>query len=346
MSSQARAEATVTPRSPSVARLTAEFVRRNQNVVLMMTAWAAGAAVLATRIDQGWMNHDDGSLAQSAQRVLTGELPHRDFAELYTGGLAFIDAGVFWLFGENMGWLRIPLYVAFLGFVPCFYAVARRFLPPIGAFVATLFAITWSVPAYPAPMPSWYLLFLSVFGIYAALRFFETERTLWLGLAGLAGGVSVCIKITGVWYVIAVLLALALAHERRVGLRAGRQPSFPFVVIALAAVSILLVGDVFRPRMGAPAIASLVLPVAVTCVGVIVLAMRRVSADVASTSLARQVTTLAIGVLTPVAVLLLPYVATGSVGILSRGCWSLLRCGSTLHTGPCHRRSLSCGPFP
>ncbi len=45
--------------------------------------------------------------------------------------------------------LRLPLFILFLGFVACFYGIARRLLSPIWAFVATLFAIAWSVPVYP-----------------------------------------------------------------------------------------------------------------------------------------------------------------------------------------------------
>ena len=110
--------------------------------------------------------------------------------------------------------LRIPLFILFVAYVPCFYALARRFLNPGGAFLATLFAISWSVLPYPAPMPSWYLLFFAVFGAYAVVRYFEGGHIAWLFVAGLFGGLSIGFKITGVWFVVAVIVALAAADKK------------------------------------------------------------------------------------------------------------------------------------
>src|SRR4051812_31709263 len=55
-------------------------------VVLLSSTW------LWIHLTRGWIPHDDGALAQSAERVLQGQLPHRDFDELYTGGLTFLNA--------------------------------------------------------------------------------------------------------------------------------------------------------------------------------------------------------------------------------------------------------------
>ena len=68
----------------------------------------AGAVFVASQLNHGWVPLDDGTLAQSAQRVLLGQLPHRDYAELYTGGLSFLNAGVFWVTGGNLFWLGHP----------------------------------------------------------------------------------------------------------------------------------------------------------------------------------------------------------------------------------------------
>ena len=161
------------------------------------------------------MPHDDGSFAQSAHRVLQGELPHRDFAELYTGGLTFLNAAVFWIFGENLIWLRLPLFIAFLASVPCVYYIARRFVPPLGAGLVTVAASAWGFPAYPAAVPSWYVLFLAIGGCAALLRYLEVSRARWLFIAGLLGGMSISIKIVGVYYVLAALCFLTFVDQRR-----------------------------------------------------------------------------------------------------------------------------------
>ena len=108
-----------------------------------------GAVFVASQLNHGWVPLDDGTLAQSAQRVLLGELPHRDFAELYTGGLSFLNAGVFWVAGENLFWLRVPMFLLFLVYLPCVYLIARRFASPAVATLAALFAVAWG----PAGLP-------------------------------------------------------------------------------------------------------------------------------------------------------------------------------------------------
>src|ERR1035438_3469802 len=60
------------------------------------------------------MDSDDGALSQSALRVMQGQLPHRDFAEIYTGGLSFIHALAFRIFGVNLISLRICVFLFFL----------------------------------------------------------------------------------------------------------------------------------------------------------------------------------------------------------------------------------------
>ena len=185
-----------------------------------------GAVFVASQLNHGWVPWDDGTLAQSAQRVLLGELPHRDFAELYTGGLSFLNAGVLWLTGGNLFWLRVPMFLLFLAYLPCVYLIARRFASPAVATLAALFAVAWGPPVYPAAMPSWYTLYLAVIGAYFLVRHHESGGRGWLFAAGVAGGLSICCKITGVWYVLAVAVYLVYrAQDRDAAIGARRERS-------------------------------------------------------------------------------------------------------------------------
>jgi len=65
---------------------------------------------------------------QTAERILKGEMPHRDFEDPYTGGLGYIDALIFKIFGINLVWLRLFMFAIFLIWVPCIYAIARHYL--------------------------------------------------------------------------------------------------------------------------------------------------------------------------------------------------------------------------
>ena len=57
------------------------------NLVLLIVLLLS-AIYLIGRFDHGWGPHDEGALAQTAERVLRGELPRQDFDDIYTGGLA------------------------------------------------------------------------------------------------------------------------------------------------------------------------------------------------------------------------------------------------------------------
>ena len=166
----------------------ARYLSARSTPLLLASSIALAAAVLSRRLHQGWFTNDDGAFAHAAERVLQGELPHRDFADLYTGLLSFVNAGIFAIAGsgEDMFYLRIPLFISFLVFVGLFFLLARRMLSPGLSFVASLFAASWSVPVYPAPMPSWYLLFLSTAGICAVVRHFESGRAICLVLRAFA----------------------------------------------------------------------------------------------------------------------------------------------------------------
>ncbi len=163
---------------------------------------------------------DAGTLAQMAERVLHGQVPYRDFGELYTGGLSYLNALAFRLFGVNFFSLRIPLFLFFLAWVPSVYFIARRFTTPITAGAVTLLAVAWSVPEYPEAMPSWYNLFFATWGTLALLRYTEGGRRRWLWAAGLCAGLSFLIKISGLFFADAVLLFF-IFHEQSIQIENG-----------------------------------------------------------------------------------------------------------------------------
>jgi hypothetical protein len=53
-------------------------------------------------VSRGWIPHDEGMIGQSAERVLIGEVPHVDYEEPYTGGLAWTHALAFRLAGIDL----------------------------------------------------------------------------------------------------------------------------------------------------------------------------------------------------------------------------------------------------
>jgi hypothetical protein len=295
-------------------------------VALMVTL--VSAVYVGRTVDHQWVPHDEGALAQSAERTMHGELPHRDFDELYTGGLTAVNAVAFRVLGVRLSTLRVVLMIAFVLWVPALYYVASRFAGPVTAVLATGLAVTWSVPNYPAAMPSWYNLFFAVFAIAAVLRFGETGRRRWLVVCGAAAGMSVCTKIIGVYLMMAVLLTLVW-HEQTMSTmdplvdQSGSDRGRAFgvaVTVGLCTMIAALVALV-RHTISPPVLAHFVLPSAVL-VGVLVArewSVSRAPSRLRLTHATALVLPTAIGWLVPVVLFVAPYLVTGSMHDLMRG---------------------------
>ena len=173
-------------------------IRRNRGLrpaLVLLLVWLACAAYEGALLKRGWVPHDDGTFAFSAQRVLQGEMPHRDFDELYTGGLTYLNSAAFRVWGANFATLRWLLFVFFLAWVPAVFYLASRLVRPLAAGLITCLAVAASVPVYSSPVPSWYNLFFATFGTAAVLRFLEGRDRWWLAIAGFCAGLSFLAKI-------------------------------------------------------------------------------------------------------------------------------------------------------
>ncbi|HEV8197445.1 MAG TPA: glycosyltransferase family 39 protein [Gemmatimonadales bacterium] len=192
-------------------------------------AWLAatlliGGMYLGFYLNRMWYPHDEGALGQTAERVLAGEVPHRDFDEPYTGLLTYMHAAAFAVLGIRLPVLRIPLFIMTMLWMVAVFRIAVRSTGPPGAAAVTLVALAWSVPNYPASMPSWYNLFFATFAAAALLRWDETRLSRWLMLAGMAGGISFLFKLSGLFVIAGAGLYLLYATRAE-----PSRPSVPGV---------------------------------------------------------------------------------------------------------------------
>src|SRR5271155_4183319 len=107
-------QSTGTPSSKLNAGRSPSVRHTKQWWLVLMVVWALSAVYMGTHLKRGWVPHDEGAFAESAQRVLKGELPHRDFDEIYTGGLAYLHALAFRELGTNLASMRYMLFAFFL----------------------------------------------------------------------------------------------------------------------------------------------------------------------------------------------------------------------------------------
>ncbi len=87
---------------------------RQRGRLVLLLVWLVSAAYVFPFRLRGWTPHDEGVLALEAQYVLDGEMPHRDFPEIYTGGFSYWNALVFRVFGVRMISPRLALFLCFL----------------------------------------------------------------------------------------------------------------------------------------------------------------------------------------------------------------------------------------
>lgn len=186
---------------------------RPARLALALGVWGAAAAYARYYLLRPLVPNDSGLLGQCAERVLQGELPHRDFDAVYTGGLACLNGLAFALVGPSVAAQRGVVFVAFLAWVPAVYALARRVSAPAYAALATALCVVWSLPNYPEAMPSWFNLFLATWGALALVEHARSGAARWALLAGVCAGASLLIKIVGLYFLAALLLVL-LAREQ------------------------------------------------------------------------------------------------------------------------------------
>ena len=218
--------------------------RDRLTAALACAVWILCGAYTARFVDRGWIPHDEGTIGQSAERVRSGELPHRDFDEMYTGGLTYLHAAGMKILGTTLRAPRIILFACFMAFLAAVFAVARRVAAPPVAIGAMALATAWSVPNYFVSLPSWYNLFLATFGVLALMRFLETRHRWWLILAGACGGLSVLAKITGVYYLAGGLVFLAHLEQTDRLVRPDDRPSgtraWPIVAVLIGVLLVAL----------------------------------------------------------------------------------------------------------
>ncbi|MGE0160354.1 MAG: ArnT family glycosyltransferase [Gemmatimonadales bacterium] len=295
---------------------------------VLALVWTAAAALGYAYLRRGWIPHDVGTLGHAAERVLAGELPHRDFADVYTGGQAMLNALAFRLLGTELMSLRSVFFAAYLLWVPCVWYVARSFAGPTLAAVTTLLAASITLPVYPEGMPSWYNLFLATAGTASLVRYLRGGGRVWLVLAGVAGGVSILFKIVGLYYVAGALLFLLHLETREPSERSTDSDAAYRVVMAVACMVLAFAAlYVVVSGSGPVGLLHFAVPPLVAVVAVSLRLTRESGRTSAARfrALARTVGPFKLGVAVPVGLFLIPYVASGALGALYEGVFVLPR---------------------
>lgn len=296
---------------------------------VLLAVLVVSAAYVHWYIGRGWMPFDDGALAHSAERLLQGQLPHRDFDEIYTGGLTVLNAVAFRLLGTTLLSPRLVLFAVFLAWVPAVFYVALRFVRPFAAGGVTLLAVVWSLPNYPAAMPSWYNLFFATFGVAAVFRFLENGCMAWLATAGFAAGLSCLMKVVGLYDVAGVMLFLVFhAHalsRAAAGANARRGNGYAICISIALLLFVAALCALVRSRWHAAEVVQFVVPGTLLAALLVRNEWFRPAGDSRRRfmTFARLLLPFLSGVVLPIALFLVPYAFTGALGAFVNGVFVL-----------------------
>src|SRR5579884_707646 len=270
---------------------------------VFLLVWIVTAGYAAAVLRWGWIPRDDGFLAHAAERVLNGEVPHRDFQDVYVGLLTYLHATAFRAWGTNLASLRYPLLAGFALFVPAVFWIASRIFGWLGAALTTIMAAVWSIPNYSASMPSWYNLFFAVFGLAAICGHIELQSPWLLFLAGLSAGISCLFKITGLYFVAAVFLFLVWRVPPDGSGRTMHARVHGIVATCVALLYLISAIVLLRVRMGWGEIYHFLLP-QVAVAGMLIWLVWKpgtvVDQQTPASSLTRTLVPFALGVLLPI----------------------------------------------
>ena len=189
--------------------------------------------------------------------------------------------------------------------------------------VITLVASWWSLPVYPAAMPSWYLLFVATWVVVALERWHNSGRIAWLVAIGALCGLAVTVKQTGLYVVAGALLGLLFCDQEASRLRwpdgkpAGRTD--PVIVLLVASLGALVL-TLMWGFIDSGELLHLVAPIG----GLLALAALRewrLTDDGMQRwrSLLRSVGIIILAAAVPVLLFVLPYARDGGLGALYAG---------------------------
>ena len=280
------------------------------------------ATVTWPLLGRGWTPHDDGMLGQTAERIRLGQLPHRDFEEIYTGALGYYHALAQMLAGTTMMAPRYALFAMWLGWIGLVYVIAKRVAPVWWAAAFSLAVGMWTVPVYAAAMPSWYLLFLGTAAIGALFRWRDDSDARWIYAAGLAIGAALTVKITALYLLAAAMISIVVAEQDEPHPRDGAtapviHSAVSWIVIAGLLLLPALVFGLLRSRLAGGELVHLGLPTLLVVSAVILRELR--TRERRWPSIIAPFARLAVGMAIPVLIFTLPYLVSGSAATLVRG---------------------------
>jgi hypothetical protein len=189
--------------------------------------------------------------------------------------------------------------------------------------LVSLLCLSWSTPNYFASLPSWYILLLASASTWMLLQYQRHRQSRWLLAAGFCCGLSLMIKIVGLYMIAAALLSLLAISFQSDASRDRPRPGWPERLLSLAPgiLLCLLVLLLVRRHLGTGALLLFVLPSVALAVMLVQIQSRSPVGDLeaASARLVRPMALFLSGLLIPISTWIGYYVAASGLGDLVNG---------------------------
>lgn len=205
----------------------------NGGLLLAVAGGSIVTALIVFFLDRSWASADDGAYGYIAERLLRGDVLHRDIEDIHAGYIHFINAAAMSVFGVDLLSMRYPLAIATLLQSALAFLLARE-KGALPAFAAAIAAGVFSFILFNNPTPNWYAVSVSYAAVWAAASRRLLPETREIALGFLVGLIFLLRQPTGVFVGAGVLLTVLLAHSRPAG--HSRAASGKALVLAVAAV--------------------------------------------------------------------------------------------------------------
>jgi hypothetical protein len=130
-------------------------------ILASLAALAGNALLLGSFYDRSWWPPDEGDYAHVAERLLAGEVLHRDVQDIHAGYVDFVNAAALAVGGHRLVSLRYPLVLAAALQALGAFLLFRR-AGPWPAALAALATNALGVVQFLDPTANWYCLALFI----------------------------------------------------------------------------------------------------------------------------------------------------------------------------------------
>jgi hypothetical protein len=188
---------------------------------------------------------DEGFLFFNIARVAAGEIPHRDFIEVYGPGVYALTAPIFQLFGDRILPVREVLAVFRASGVAFAYLIARHFVPRPFALLGACLAMAywgWSIWSLNTPYAALFSIPLCMLSLLLLLIGEARGRRAAYAWSGFVCGASLMFKwslaaVSAYGMVLAICASAMLREPQPAESRSHRVP----ILIAWLAAGVLIV---------------------------------------------------------------------------------------------------------